>query len=179
MQRQSGVTIWLTGLPCSGKSTVSQVVASELKRRGCRVEILDGDVIRTQLSQGLGFSREDRDTHIQRISFVAQLLTRNGVIVLVAAVSPYFRGRQDARKLVGSFIEVHVACPLSECERRDVKGMYAKAREGQISAFTGVSDPYETPVLPELVLDTLTRTPRESGQEVLEYLERHGYMESL
>jgi adenylylsulfate kinase len=176
MDGERGVTVWLTGLPCSGKSSISQLVAAELKRRGRRVEVLDGDVVRRHLSGGLGFSREDRDTNVRRIGFVAHLLTRNGVIVLVAAISPYAAVRREVRDAIGTFVEVHVACPISECERRDVKGMYAKARAGELSSFTGVSDPYEAPVSPELALNTLDQALEQSARALLEYLERRGYV---
>jgi len=175
MDDARGVTVWLTGLPCSGKSSIAELVAGELRRRGRRVEVLDGDVVRKELSKGLGFSREDRDTNVRRIGFVAHLLTRNGVIVVVAAVSPYAGIRAEVRQRIGDFVEVHVSCPLSECERRDVKGMYAKARSGEITAFTGVSDPYETPQAPELRVDTLEQTPEQSANAVLGRLEELGH----
>lgn len=175
---EPGVTVWLTGLPCSGKSSVAELVAHALRERGQRVEVLDGDVVRLQLSQGLGFSRQDRDVHVRRLGYVAHLLTRNGVIVLVAAISPYAQLRQEVRALIGSFIEVHVCCPLAECERRDVKGLYAKARAGQLAAFTGVSDPYEPPVAPELVLHTAEQTLEQSARTLLEYVEQRRWLES-
>jgi adenylyl-sulfate kinase len=176
MGDERGVTVWLTGLPCAGKSTVAALVATELRRRALRVELLDGDVVRQHLSQGLGFSREDRDTNVRRIGFVAQLLTRNGVIVLVAAISPYAETRREVREQVVDFIEVYVACPLGECERRDVKGLYAQARTGKIRGFTGVDDPYEVPASPDLVLDTLHQGPEQSAREVLGCLEGRGYL---
>jgi adenylyl-sulfate kinase len=176
MGSERGATIWLTGLPCSGKSSIARLAAAELQRRGRRVEILDGDAVREQLSRGLGFSREDRDTNVQRIAFVAQLLTRHGVIVLVAAISPYAQARSEARARIGDFIEVRVDCPLAECERRDVKGLYAKARAGTIAAFTGVSDPYEAPTAPELVLQTLEHSPEQSARQLLGYLEASGWL---
>jgi adenylylsulfate kinase len=171
------VTVWLTGLPCSGKSSIAVQVAQACRERGRRVEVLDGDVVRAQLSPGLGFSREDRDLHVRRMGYVAQLLTRNGVLVLVAAISPYERTRQQVRELIGHFIEVHVACPLAECERRDVKGLYAKARAGQLPAFTGVSDPYEAPAAPELVLHTAEQSLEQSVLALLQHLEQHGFLE--
>jgi adenylyl-sulfate kinase len=176
MGSERGATIWLTGLPCSGKSSIARLAAAELQRRGRRVEILDGDSVREQLSKGLGFSRDDRDTNVQRIAFVAQLLTRHGVLVLVAAISPYARARSEARARIGDFVEVHVDCPLAECERRDVKGLYAKARAGTLSAFTGVSDPYEAPTAPELVLHTLEQSPEQSAGQLLRYLEASGFL---
>ena len=171
-----GVTVWLTGLPCSGKSSIAALVAARLEARGRRVEILDGDVVRTHLSKGLGFSRDDRDTNVRRIGFVAHLLTRNGVVVVVAAISPYAQSRREVRQLIGDFVEVHVQCPVSECERRDVKGLYAKARAGELLAFTGVTDPYEAPEAPELVLDTLEQSLEESVHALLECLERLGHL---
>lgn len=171
-----GVTVWLTGLPCSGKSTISTELAQALRASGRAVEVLDGDVVRTNLSQGLGFSREDRDINIRRIGFVAHLLSRNGVIVIVAAVSPYAQTRQQVRELIGDFIEVHVRCPVAECERRDVKGMYAQARAGKIQHFTGVDDPYEPPEQPEVTVHTDRETPAESAAQVLALLERLGYI---
>ena len=173
-----GVTVWLTGLPCSGKSSIAERAALGLRQLGRRVEVLDGDVMRLHLSPDLGFSRPDRDAHVRRLGYVAQLLTRNGVIVLVAAISPYAPARQEVRALIGSFIEVHVCCPLAECERRDVKGLYAKARAGELAAFTGVSDPYEPPVAPELVLHTAEQTLEQSARTLLEYVEQRRWLES-
>lgn len=171
------MTVWLTGLPCAGKSSIAERTALALRQLGRRVEVLDGDVVRAQLSQGLGFSRHDRDLHVRRMGYVAQLLTRNGVIVLVAAISPYAETRQAMRALIGSFLEVHVACPLVECERRDVKGLYAKARAGQLPAFTGVGDPYEPPAAPDLVLHTAEQTLEQSVAALLQHLERRGWLE--
>ncbi len=146
-----GATIWFTGFSGAGKTTISTEVAKILSKRGLRVEILDGDVIRQNLTKGLGFSRVDRDENIRRIGFVAQLLTRNGVIVLVSAISPYRDVRQEVRQKIGSnFIEVYVNAPLSTCENRDVKGLYKKARQGEIKFFTGINDPYEPPLSPEI-----------------------------
>jgi adenylylsulfate kinase len=171
-----GVTVWLTGLPCSGKSTLATELAAVLSARGKSVEVLDGDAIRTNLSHGLGFSRADRDINIRRIGFVAHLLSRNGVVVLVAAVSPYAQARQQVRELIGDFIEVHVRCPVAECERRDVKGMYAKARAGELQHFTGVDDPYEQPLQPEVTVYTNRETPAVSASHVIALLERRGYV---
>jgi adenylyl-sulfate kinase len=162
-----GFTVWLTGLPCSGKSTIAEKLALRLLRRGRRVEVLDGDTIRQELSCELGFSREDRVRNIRRVTFVAGLLARNGVIVIVALVSPYRAAREEAKRVLGQFFEVYVDCPSSECERRDVKGMYRRAREGELKGFTGVDDPYEPPVLPELTV----HTARESVEESVERLE--------
>src|SRR5688572_23891936 len=174
-----GVTVWLTGLPCSGKSTISSELALALRTQRRAVEVLDGDIVRTNLSRGLGFSREDRDINIRRIGFVAHLLSRNGVTVLVAAVSPYARARQEVREQIGDFVEVYVECPLRECERRDVKGMYAKARAGELKSFTGVDDPYEPPSAPEVTVYTDAETPSESAERVLDVLERRGYTNAL
>src|SRR4051812_17825107 len=171
-----GFTVWLTGLPCSGKSTISEHLVRGIAASGRSVEVLDGDIVRTNLSYGLGFSREDRDINVRRIGFVAHLLSRNGVAVVVAAVSPYARARQQVREQIKDFIEVHVACPIAECERRDVKGMYAKARAGQLPAFTGVDDPYEAPVEPEVTVHTQRETPEQSAAEVLAALQRKGYL---
>jgi adenylylsulfate kinase len=171
-----GFTVWLTGLPCSGKSTLATYLRSELLARGCRVEVLDGDIVRTNLSRGLGFSREDRDINVLRIGFVAQLLSRNGVVVIVAAVSPYAAARRLVRQQIGHFVEAHVDCPVWECQRRDVKGMYARARAGQIRGFTGVDDAYEAPDSPEVTVQTDRETVPESGQRILAALARFGYV---
>ncbi len=165
-----GFTLWFTGLSGSGKTTIADLVAPELERRGLLVERLDGDVVRTHLSQGLGFSKADRDANVERIGWVASRLTRHGAAVVVSAISPYAEARGRARALVeaeGVFLEVHVATPVEVCERRDVKGLYAKARAGEIPEFTGVSDPYEEPAAPELRLDTTTFTPTESARLVI------------
>jgi adenylyl-sulfate kinase len=173
-----GFTVWLTGLPCSGKSTLATHLVSELIARGCRAERLDGDVVRTHLSRGLGFTREDRDINVLRIGFVAQLLSRNGVVAVVAVVSPYAATRGLVREQIGRFVEVHVDCSIAECQRRDVKGMYARARAGHIQGFTGVDDPYEPPDHPEVTLHTERETVLESGQKILSALEDLGYLES-
>jgi adenylylsulfate kinase len=173
----SGFTLWFTGLSGSGKTTISELVAPELERRGLLVDRLDGDVVRTHLSYGLGFSKADRDANVERIGWVASRLTRAGTAVVVSAISPYAEARRNARALVeaeGPFVEVHVATPVDECERRDVKGLYAKARAGEIPEFTGVSDPYEEPAHPELRLDTTRLEPEESARLVLEKLEELG-----
>jgi adenylyl-sulfate kinase len=155
--RPGGFTLWFTGLSGSGKTTIAHLVGPELDRRGLVVEYLDGDTVRTHLSKGLGFSKEDRDTHIERVGWVASRLTRQGGAVIAAAISPYEETRRKARELVeevGTFVEVYVKATVDECARRDVKGLYEKALKGEIKEFTGVSDPYEEPVDPELVLDT-------------------------
>ena len=156
-EARRGVTVWFTGLSGAGKSTLAQALATELGERGIGVEVLDGDVVRENLSKGLGFSKEDRDTNIRRIGFVANLLTRHGVVVLVAAISPYREIRAEVRAAIeggGDFVEVYMQCSIEELSRRDVKGLYAKALRGEIANFTGVSDPYEEPLTPELVVDT-------------------------
>jgi adenylylsulfate kinase len=173
-----GFTIWFTGLSGAGKTTISQLVEKELRGRHLKVEVLDGDVVRTNLSKGLGFSREDRDTNIRRIAFVANLLARNGVAVIVAAISPYRNTRNEARALIGHFVEVFVKCPLEVCVDRDVKGLYKKAMEGKIEGFTGVSDPYEEPLKPEVVLETDCMTPDVSARRVIACLGRRGYLPS-
>ncbi len=167
-----GLTLWFTGLSGAGKSTIAQIVEHRLAERGRKVEVLDGDVVRTNLSKGLGFSKEDRDTNIRRIAFVADLLSRNGVGVITAAISPYRAIRDEARELMGErFIEVYVKASVEACAERDVKGLYEKAFKGEIKEFTGVSDPYEPPESPELVLDTESETPEESAQKVIAFVE--------
>ena len=140
-----GVTVWFTGLSGAGKTTISRAVAEKLRSLDCKLEILDGDIVRENLTKGLGFSKEDREENIRRIGFVAHLLTRNGVIVLVSAISPYRSMREEAKQRIGDFVEVFVNAPLNVCEERDVKGLYKKARAGEIKQFTGISDPYEPP----------------------------------
>lgn len=173
----SGVTLWFTGLSGAGKSTIATIVARELRARGQRVEILDGDEVREHLSRGLGFSREDRDTNIRRIGYVAKLLTRNGVVAITAAISPYRETRDEVRASIGRFVEIYVDTPLEVCIQRDVKGLYKKALAGQISQFTGVSDPYEPPLNPEITINTVDQTPEESAAQVLAYLEDQGYLQ--
>jgi adenylylsulfate kinase len=166
----NGFVVWLTGLSAAGKSTIGRLVAAELTERGVLVDTLDGDVVRTHLSKGLGFSKEDRDTNIERIGWVASRLARAGAAVIVSAISPYEEARQKARVLVeehAAFVEVHVATSLEECARRDPKGLYQKAYAGEISEFTGVSDPYEVPSNPELRIDTEGREPQDSTALVL------------
>jgi 3',5'-nucleoside bisphosphate phosphatase len=167
-----GLCVWLTGLSGSGKSTIGRLAAGELRDLGHRVEMLDGDDVRQNLCAGLGFSREDRDVNVRRIAWVADLLARNGVVTFVAAVSPYRGARDEARARMGErFLEVHVRASVEECERRDVKGLYGKARTGEIEAFTGVSDPYEEPRSPELLLDTEQETPAESAARLIALIE--------
>ena len=172
MADDKGFTLWFTGLSGAGKTTVSRMVAEELQARGSRLEILDGDVVRENLSKGLGFSKEDRDTNIRRIAFVADLLSRNGVPVITAAISPYREIRAEARELMGErFIEVFVKASVDTCIERDPKGLYEKALKGEIKEFTGVSDPYEEPLDPELTLDTESETPAESTAKIISLLE--------
>jgi adenylyl-sulfate kinase len=169
-----GFCLWFTGLSGAGKSTIATAVADELRRRGHQVEVLDGDEVRENLSKGLGFSKADRDTNIRRIGFVAKLLARNGVVAITAAISPYRAIRDEVRAGIDRFVEVFVDTPLEECEARDVKGLYAKARSGSIPEFTGVSDPYEPPLSPEVTVKTAGRSVAESAADVIAYLEDAG-----
>ncbi len=171
-----GLILWLTGLSGAGKTTIALSVAQELRSRNYQVELLDGDVVRTHLSQGLGFSKEDRDINIRRIGFVANLLSRNGVIAIVAAISPYREVREELRQTTTNFIEVYVQAPLAVCEYRDVKGLYAKAKTGQIKNFTGISDPYEEPLNPEISCLTHQFTVEQCVGQVFSYLECHNYI---
>jgi adenylyl-sulfate kinase len=178
---QQGFTVWFTGLSGSGKSTIAEMLYHEFQARGLKTEILDGDVVRTNLSKGLGFSKEDRDTNIMRIGFVANLLTRNGVAAICCPISPYKETRDANRALIGNFVEVYVHATIEElAENRDPKGLYKKALAGEIKEFTGVSPdaPYEVPENPELVVDTMTETPEESLQNVLRTLVKLGYLDS-
>ncbi len=165
-----GATIWMTGLSGSGKSTVANMLAKRLRAVGARVEILDGDVVRTNLSKGLGFSKEDRDTNIRRIGFVCNLLSRNGVFAIAAAISPYRAIRDEVRAAAGDFVEVFADCPLDTLVERDAKGLYKKALAGEIKNFTGVSDPYEPPESPEVRLDSSQQTAEESTEIVWQHL---------
>jgi len=174
----TGFTIWFTGLSGSGKSTLSEVIEQRLKARGRNVEVLDGDIVRTHLSKGLGFSREDRDTNIKRIGFICGLLTRNGVVCISAAIAPYREARDWARREIGNFVEVYVKCPLEVCRQRDVKGLYKLVDEGKIKNFTGVDDPYEEPVHPELIVETDKETVEESVTRIFARLAELGYLES-
>ncbi len=173
---QKGVTLWFTGLSGSGKSTIATNVEAILKAQDLKVEVLDGDEVRTNLSKGLGFSKEDRDTNIRRIAYVAKLLTRNGVLAITAAISPYREIRDEARENIGDFVEVYVKCPLDKLVERDVKGLYEKAIKGEIANFTGVSDPYEEPLNPEVVVETDKETVEESTAKVLGVLAEKGYI---
>jgi adenylylsulfate kinase len=172
---QQGFTVWFTGLSGAGKSTIANRLEPLLRERGLNVEVLDGDIVRTNLSKGLGFSKEDRDTNIRRIGYVAQLLSRNGVAVITAAISPYRDIRDEVRGMVtadgAGFVEVFARCSLDELTRRDVKGLYEKARRGEIANFTGVSDPYEEPLSAEVVFDSETENEDESLAKVVAALE--------
>jgi adenylylsulfate kinase len=172
----AGVTVWFTGLSASGKTTISQAVAEVLRARGYRVETLDGDVVRQNLTKSLGFSKEDRDENIRRIGFVAHLLSRNGVIAVVAAISPYRAIRDEVRARIGRFVEVFANAPLEVCEQRDPKGLYRQARAGELRGFTGVDDPYEVPLGSEVECHTDRETVEESVAKVLHALEAYGYV---
>ena len=175
---QKGFTLWFTGLSGSGKSTLANMVEQTLLERGMNVEVLDGDVVRTNLSKGLGFSKEDRDINIRRIGFVCNLLTRNGVAAIAAAISPYKAIRDENRKLIGRFVEVYVSCPLERLAERDVKGLYRKAMAGEIKGFTGVDDPYEPPENPEITIDSSKETPQQSHDKIIRTLELMGFIPS-
>lgn len=176
-----GFTVWLTGLSGAGKSTIAERLGPELTSRGRNVEVLDGDEVRTHLSKGLGFSREDRDINIGRISFVASLLVKHDAAVITAAISPYSQARAEARQRIGAdrFLEVYVRCSLDELVRRDVKGLYKKAIAGEVQHFTGVSDPYEAPDNPDVVVDSETETVEQSVAKILTELERRGLVAEL
>ena len=174
-----GFTLWFTGLSGSGKSTLAGYVANELRRRGLKVEILDGDEVRTNLSKGLGFSKEDRDTNITRIGYVCKLLTRNGVVAISAAISPYREVRDYNRAQIGNFIEIYVVCSIEALTCRDVKGLYKKALAGEVKHFTGISDPYEPPLHPELTVDTERQSETESVKTIIGYLERAGWIPAV
>lgn len=176
MNNQKGFTAWFTGLPCCGKTTIAKKVAVILKEKGYTVEHLDGDIVRKNLTNDLGFSKEDREENLRRVTFVAKLLTRNNVAVMATFVSPYKERRIKSRNEIGDFIEIYVKCPLEECIRRDVKGMYKKALNGEIRDFTGVQDPYEEPVNPELIIKSDKETVDESVTKVLKKLEELGYI---
>jgi sulfate adenylyltransferase len=177
-RHKQGVCLWFTGLSGSGKSTTAEIVTSLLLERGRQVTVLDGDVVRTHLSKGLGFSREDRDTNILRIGFVASEIARHGGMVISAAISPYRATRNEVRMMAGEdhFVEIFVDTPIDVCEQRDVKGLYARARRGQITGFTGVDDPYEVPVNPEITLNTVDFSPEENARKIIAYLDEHGYL---
>ena len=169
-----GFTLWFTGMSGAGKSTISAIIEQHLRAAGAKVEVLDGDVVRTHLSKGLGFSKEDRDINIRRIGFVCELLSRNGIIAIVAAISPYRAVREEVRSRIPNFVEVYVHCPVDVLAERDVKGLYKKALAGEIANFTGVSDPYEPPANPEVTVDSSRETPSESAGKIWASLERLG-----
>ena len=174
---ENGCTVWFTGLSGAGKSTVSAIIETELCRRQLRVEVLDGDVIRTHLSKGLGFSKADRDTNIRRIGWVCEVLSRNGVVAIAAAISPYREIRDEVRGKIVHFVEVYMVCPVPVLAERDVKGLYKKALAGEIKNFTGVDDPYEPPLNPEVICHTDGReTPQQSAAKVIRKLEELGYI---
>lgn len=173
---QRGVTVWFTGLSGAGKTTICNAVEQALRSQGLKVEVLDGDVVRENLTKGLGFSKADRDENIRRIGFVSNLLTRNDVVVLVAAISPYRELRDEQRARIGDFVEVFVNAPLAVCEQRDVKGLYAKARSGEIKQFTGISDPYEHPLNPDVECRTDLESLNESTTKVLDLLGQRNYV---
>lgn len=173
---EKGFTLWFTGLPCSGKSTLAEAIEKRLRAVNHPVELLDGDVIRTNLSKGLGFSREDRDTNIRRVGFVCNLLSRNGVAAIAACISPYRSVRDELRSQIVNFVEIYAQCPLDVCIERDVKGMYAKALRGEMKCFTGIDDPYEEPLNPEIVVETAVQSIELCVNEVLAALVRMGYL---
>jgi adenylyl-sulfate kinase len=173
---EEGFTIWFTGLSGAGKSTLASLLARRLKEMGRRVELMDGDEIRKNLSSGLGFTKADRDANIRRIAFVAKLLSRNGVVAITAAISPYREIRDEARRDIRNFVEVFVDCPLEVCEQRDTKGLYARARAGEIEHFTGISDPYEPPRHPEVALHTDRETPQQDVEAIINKLGELGYL---
>ncbi len=173
---KTGACLWFTGLPCSGKTTVANLVAEKLREMNKKVERLDGDIVRKSLTRDLGFSKQDRDMNIERVTFVSKLLSRNGVLVLTSFVSPYIEKRQHARRETTNFIEIFVKASVEICMKRDVKGMYKKALDGAIQDFTGVSDPYEEPSNPEILLDTEKETAKESAEKVINYLKQNDFI---
>ena len=176
--RERGAVLWFTGLSGSGKSTIAEIVEEQLLDAGVPVEILDGDVVRENLSKGLGFSKEDRDTNIRRIAYVAHLLQRNGVFVITAAISPYREIRDEARAMINDFVEIYADAPLEVCEERDPKGLYKKARAGEIKGFTGIDDPYEAPENAEVVCKTGEQSPEEAAKQVIDKLIELKYLEA-
>jgi len=176
-RKDTGCTLWFTGMSGSGKSTLSEMLATRLRAMGARVEVMDGDVVRTQLCRGLGFSKEDREENIRRIGFVCELLSRNGVIAIAAAISPYRAGRDELRSRIPNFIEIYMHCPVEVLVERDVKGLYKKALAGEIQNFTGISDPYESPLQPEITIDSSRETPEESVAAILRIMEQRGIVE--
>ena len=174
---QKGFTLWFTGLPCSGKSTIADSVAEELRQRGLKAERLDADIIRKHLWKELGYSKEDRDENIRRVTFLAKLLTRNGIAVLTSFISPYRQLRDYARREIGDFVEIYVKCPVEVCMQRDTRGMYKKALAGEIPNFTGVSDPYEEPLNPELIIESDKESLAESVAKVIARIKELGYVD--
>jgi adenylylsulfate kinase len=176
LETREQFTVWFTGLPCSGKSTLARLVEGKIRQRGFPVIVLDGDEVRTWLTAGLGYSREDREENIRRIAHLAMFQNRAGMATITAAISPYRGTRDDARRMIGRFVEVYVDCPLEVCEQRDVKGLYKRARSGEIQRFTGVSDPYEPPLAPEAVVKTDRESPEECAARIIERVEELGYL---
>ena len=176
---RTGFTVWFTGLPCAGKTTLARLLADELMNRGHNVEILDGDAARQNLSKGLGFSKQDRDENIRRIGFVCGQLTRQGTVAIVAAISPYRAIRDEVRAKIDKFVEVYVKASVQTCIKRDVKGLYKRALAGEIKGFTGVDDPYEPPLSPELTVETETEDPKGSLARILRSLEELGYLRTV
>ncbi|MFQ6051855.1 MAG: adenylyl-sulfate kinase [Candidatus Hydrothermarchaeota archaeon] len=174
---EKGFVIWLTGLPASGKTTIARELESILRDKGIKVEVFDGDEVRKKLSPDLGFSKRDREIHAKRVAYVSKLLARNGVAVIVALISPYRKFRENARKEIGDFIEVYVKCSLETCMKRDPKGIFKKALRGEINNLTGVQDPYEEPLNPEVTVNTEVETPEESTMKIIEKLKDLGYLE--
>jgi adenylylsulfate kinase len=173
---ERGVTVWFTGLPSAGKTTIAHKLEGILRDRGHKVEVFDGDVIRKHLCSDLGFSKAHRDENIKRIAYICKLMTRNGVVAIASAISPYRETRDYARKEIGDFLEIYVKCPLDVCKKRDVKGLYKKALNGEIKGFTGIDDPYEEPLHPELILKTHNESVEESANRVVQLLEHKGYI---
>jgi len=175
--KKQGFVVWITGLPASGKSTIAEGVEKELRARGLKVEVFDGDEVRKNLSKGLGFSKEDRDTHNKRIIYVCKLLTRNGINAIVSLISPYRSTRAYAREQLPKFVEVYLKCSLEECIRRDPKELYKKALAGEITNMTGIQDPYEEPLNPEVTLNTENDSPHKNIKKVMQKLQDHGYLD--
>lgn len=174
--KHEGFTVWLTGLSGAGKTTLAALLSTQLREGGAKVEMLDGDIARARLSPGLGFSREDRDIHIRRIGFVSELLSRNGVIVVVAAISPYRETREEVKGKIANFVEVFVDCPIAVLAERDVKGLYKRALAGELTHFTGISDPYEAPLGPDVLIRSDQETVEESFHKIWREIERRGWI---
>src|SRR3954451_1956058 len=178
IRMETGCTLWFTGMSGAGKSTVSALLAARLRETGAKVELLDGDVVRTHLCRGLGFSREDREENIRRLGFLCELLSRNGVIAIVAAISPYRQGRDEVRARVPKFVEIYMQCPLDVLIERDVKGLYKRAIAGEIPLFTGISDPYESPLNPTITIGSSRESPEHSADKIIRHLEAMGIVPS-